>query len=85
MKQDFNNYGARHDNHDVMVRWHVYNVRIKSLMLPADGSPREGRLCFRAGAFGGQKMSSIFDAALQYMKDSTPTVVPLAGERMDGR
>jgi aconitate hydratase len=82
MKQDFNSYGARRGNHDVMVRGTFANVRIKNLMLAptADGSREEGgtTLFQSEGAQQGQKMS-IFDAALQYMKDGTPTVV-LAGE-----
>ena len=44
MKQDFNSYGARRGNHDVMVRGTFANVRIKNLMIPptADGSREEG-------------------------------------------
>ena len=39
-KADFNSYGARRGNHDVMVRGTFANVRIKNLMIPptADGS-----------------------------------------------
>jgi aconitate hydratase len=43
-KADFNSYGARRGNHDVMVRGTFANVRIKNLMIPpaADGSREEG-------------------------------------------
>ncbi len=82
MKQDFNSYGARRGNHDVMVRGTFANVRIKNLMVPqtADGSREEGGVTLfqSEGPQQGQKVS-IFDAAMQYMKDGTPTVV-LAGE-----
>ncbi|WP_210543499.1 aconitate hydratase [Rhodoferax sp. PAMC 29310] len=82
MKQDFNSYGARRGNHDVMVRGTFANVRIKNLMVPptADGSREEGGVTLfqSEGPQQGKKMS-IFDAAMQYMKDGTPTVV-LAGE-----
>ncbi len=44
MKQDFNSYGARRGNHDVMMRGTFANVRIKNLMIPPkeDGSREEG-------------------------------------------
>ena len=82
MKRDFNSYGARRGNHDVMVRGTFANVRIKNLMVPptADGSREEGGVTLfqSEGPHQGQKVS-IFDAATQYMADGTPTVV-LAGE-----
>ena len=82
MKEDFNSYGARRGNHDVMVRGTFANVRIKNLMVPAtaDGSREEGGVTLfqSEGTKKGQKVS-IFDAAMQYMKEGTPTVV-LAGE-----
>ena len=82
MKEDFNSYGARRGNHDVMVRGTFANVRIKNLMVPptANGSREEGGVTLfqSEGPQQGQKMS-IFQAATQYMADGTPTVV-LAGE-----
>ena len=82
MKPDFNSYGARRGNHDVMVRGTFANVRIKNLMLPptADGSREEGGVTVfqNEGALQGEKMF-IFDAAMQYMAQGTPTVV-FAGE-----
>ncbi|MDP2771657.1 MAG: aconitase family protein, partial [Giesbergeria sp.] len=81
-KQDFNSYGSRRGNHDVMMRGTFANVRIKNLMIPptADGSREEGGVTvFQSeGALHGEKMS-IFDAAMQYMAQGTPTVV-FAGE-----
>ncbi|MBS0342144.1 MAG: aconitate hydratase, partial [Proteobacteria bacterium] len=46
MKADFNSYGSRRGNHEVMMRGTFANVRIKNLMLPplADGSREEGGL-----------------------------------------
>ena len=82
MKEDFNSYGARRGNHDVMVRGTFANVRIKNLMVPptADGSREEGGVTLfqNDGPQKGEKVS-IFDAAMQYMAAGTPTVV-LAGE-----
>ncbi|MBU1815763.1 MAG: aconitate hydratase [Gammaproteobacteria bacterium] len=82
MKADFNSYGARRGNHDVMMRGTFANVRIKNLMLPAtaDGSREEGGVTVfqNEGALQGEKMF-IFDAAMQYMSQETPTVI-FAGE-----
>jgi aconitate hydratase len=76
LKADFNSYGARRGNHDVMMRGTFANVRVKNLMLPpkADGSREEGGYTLK----GGQKMA-IYDAAMQYIAEGTPTVV-FAGE-----
>ncbi|AVS73471.1 aconitate hydratase [Paracidovorax cattleyae] len=82
MKQDFNSYGARRGNHDVMMRGTFANVRIKNLMIPPkeDGSREEGGLTIfqNEGSHQGTKMF-IFDAAMQYMAQNTPTVI-FAGE-----
>ena len=89
-KADFNSYGARRGNHDVMMRGTFANVRIKNLMIPPDStsSREEGGVTIYqhtpAGSTGaaawtpGQKMP-IFDAAMQYMADGVPTVI-FAGE-----
>ena len=83
-KADFNSYGARRGNHDVMVRGTFANVRIKNLMLPpgADGGLEEGGFTLFQGASGasgvGDKLS-IFDAAVRYQAARVPTVV-FAGE-----
>ena len=82
VKADFNSYGARRGNHDVMMRGTFANVRIKNLMIPpsADGSREEGGVTVfqNEGALNGSKMF-IFDAAMQYMSQATPTVI-FAGE-----
>ncbi len=81
-KQDFNSYGSRRGNHDVMMRGTFANVRIKNLMVPPteDGSREEGGITLyqNPGALQGSKMF-IFDAAMQYIAEETPTVV-FAGE-----
>ncbi len=83
-KADFNSYGARRGNHDVMVRGTFANVRIKNLMLPpkVDGGQEEGGFTLYQGPQGaagvGDKLS-IFDAAERYRAAGTPTVV-FAGE-----
>ncbi|GKS83280.1 aconitate hydratase [Acidovorax sp. SUPP1855] len=82
MKQDFNSYGARRGNHDVMMRGTFANVRIKNLMIPptADGSREEGGVTLfqNEGELQGTKMF-IFDAAMKYIAQDIPTVI-FAGE-----
>jgi aconitate hydratase len=63
---DFNSYGARRGNHEVMMRGTFANVRIKNLMLPGT----EGGLT----TYKGEKLP-IYDAAMRYIADGTPTVV----------
>jgi aconitate hydratase len=78
VKADFNSYGARRGNHEVMMRGTFANVRIKNLMLPprADGSRVEGGLTvFQPG---GEQMT-IYDAAMKYIEQGTATVI-FAGE-----
>ncbi|MGE8163921.1 aconitate hydratase AcnA [Paraburkholderia sp. NPDC080076] len=77
-KADFNSYGSRRGNHDVMMRGTFANVRIKNLMIPtkADGSRVEGGLTIHQPS--GENMS-IYDAAMKYIDAGTPTVV-FAGE-----
>ncbi|MCI4430580.1 MAG: aconitate hydratase AcnA [Burkholderiales bacterium] len=81
-KADFNSYGARRGNHDVMMRGTFANVRIKNLMLPAlaDGSREEGgyTLYQLPGPDQGSKLA-IYDAAMKYLSAGVPSVV-FAGE-----
>ena len=74
MKADFNSYGSRRGNHEVMMRGTFANVRIKNLMLPArpDGTREEGGVTLFQP--GGDKMF-IYDAAMRYIAQGTPTVV----------
>ena len=74
MKADFNSYGARRGNHEVMMRGTFANVRIKNLMLPpkADGSRVEGGVTLFQPS--GEHMA-IYDAAMKYVAAGTPTVI----------
>ncbi|GAB2464426.1 aconitate hydratase AcnA [Comamonas humi] len=82
MKQDFNSYGSRRGNHEIMMRGTFANVRIKNLMLSAkdDGSREEGGYTIyqNAGEDAGRKLF-IYDAAMRYQAAKTPTVI-FAGE-----
>jgi aconitate hydratase len=73
-KADFNSYGARRGNHEVMMRGTFANVRIKNLMIrpAADGSRVEGGLTIHQPS--GERMS-IFEAAMKYQAEGVPTVV----------
>jgi aconitate hydratase len=73
-KADFNSYGARRGNHEVMMRGTFANVRIKNLMMPpkADGTRVEGGVTLFQPT--GEPMS-IYDAAMSYISKGVPTVV----------
>ena len=75
---DFNSYGSRRGNHDVMVRGTFANVRIRNLMIPAnaDGTRVEGGVTrFQPG----NELLSIHAAAMKYQSSAIPSVV-FAGE-----
>jgi len=74
LKPDFNSYGARRGNHEVMMRGTFANVRIKNLMIPAkaDGSRVEGGITIHQPS--GEQLS-IYDAAMRYIAEGVPTVV----------
>ena len=80
-KPDFNSYGARRGNHDVMMRGTFANVRIKNLMIPAgpDGSREEGGVTLYRDAQGLPEKMFIYDAAMKYIAEGRPTVI-FAGE-----
>lgn len=78
LKADFNSYGSRRGNHEIMMRGTFANVRIKNLMIPAkeDGSRVEGGITLHQDS--GEEMA-IYDAAMRYINDGVPTMV-FAGE-----
>jgi aconitate hydratase len=75
-QSDFNTYGSRRGNHDVMIRGTFANVRVKNLMLPPteDGSRIEGGFTLLDG-----KQVAVYDAAMEYMQRGTQTII-FAGE-----
>ncbi len=74
LKADFNSYGSRRGNHEIMMRGTFANVRIKNQMIPAmpDGSAVEGGVTLHQPS--GEQMA-IYDAAMRYIKDGIPTMV----------
>jgi aconitate hydratase len=69
---DFNSYGARRGNHEVMMRGTFANIRLRNALLPGT----EGGVTLHIPS--GESMS-IFDAAVKYKADGTPLVI-LAGK-----
>ena len=65
---EFNSYGSRRGNHEVMMRGTFANIRIRNEMTP----DREGGYSIHAPS---GEVLSIFDAAMRYQGESTPLVV----------
>jgi aconitate hydratase len=65
---DFNSYGARRGNHEVMMRGTFANIRIKNLLVPGT----EGGI---TRYFPTDEVMPIYDAAMKYIEDKTPLVM----------
>ena len=79
---DFNQYGTRRGNHEVMMRGTFANIRIKNFMLKgADGNIPEGGLTKHWP--DGEQMS-IYDAAMKYQQENVPLVVFAGAEYGNG-
>src|SRR3546814_18315520 len=65
-RQDFNSYGSRRGNHEVMMRGTFANIRIRNEMVPGV----EGGMSKYDGA-----VMPIYDAAMRHKADGTPLVV----------
>ncbi|MBS1592110.1 MAG: aconitate hydratase [Bacteroidetes bacterium] len=70
-KEDFNSYGSRRGNHEVMMRGTFANVRIKNKIADKEGG-------FSRHIPTGE-VKTVFDVAMQYKNDNTPLIV-LAGK-----
>jgi aconitate hydratase len=68
---DFNSYGARRGNHEVMMRGTFANIRLRNLMVPGV----EGGVSVHVPS---GEQGSIYDVAMRYKKEGTPLVI-LAG------
>ncbi|MDX3932336.1 MAG: aconitate hydratase AcnA [Stenotrophomonas sp.] len=73
---DFNSYGSRRGNDDVMVRGTFANIRIKNLMF---GGEEGGNTLYYPAGGGEPEKLAIYDAAIKYKADGVPLVV-LAGK-----
>jgi aconitate hydratase len=72
LPKDYNQYGARRGNHEVMMRGTFANIRLKNMLAPGT----EGGITVH---LPDKKQMSIYDAAMQYQKEGTPLVV-IAGK-----
>ncbi len=71
-KKDFNSYGSRRANHEVMVRGTFANVRLKNLIVPgSEGS--------RSKFFPDSSVDTIFETSVKYSEERTPLIV-IAGK-----
>ena len=70
--KQFNSYGSRRGNHEVMVRGTFANIRLRNRLAPGT----EGGITIH---FPGREQMSIFDAAMKYAEEGVPLVV-LAGK-----
>ena len=70
-KRDFNSYGARRGNHEVMIRGTFANIRLRNMLVPGS----EGGVTLH---FPTSEVTSIYEASRRYLDAGTPLVV-LAG------
>jgi aconitate hydratase len=79
---DFNQYGTRRGNHEVMMRGTFANIRIKNFMMAgADGNVPEGGMTKHWP--DGEPMT-IFDAAMKYQAEQVPLVIFAGAEYGNG-
>ncbi|HEY2070539.1 MAG TPA: aconitate hydratase AcnA [Rhizomicrobium sp.] len=71
-QQDFNSYGSRRGNHEVMVRGTFANIRIRNEMM---GGKEGGNTIYYSDKYPSGQEMSIFDAAMAYEKEGVQTVV----------
>jgi aconitate hydratase len=70
--KDFNSYGSRRGNHEVMMRGTFANIRLRNLLAPGT----EGGVTLH---LPDEEQTSMYDAAMKYMEEDVPLVV-LAGK-----
>ncbi|WP_422371880.1 aconitate hydratase AcnA [Hoeflea sp.] len=76
---DFNQYGTRRGNHEVMMRGTFANIRIRNHMLGPNG--REGGYTIH---YPSNEEISIYDAAMKYKEEGVPLVIFAGGEYGNG-
>jgi aconitate hydratase len=74
--KDFNSYGSRRGNHEVMMRGTFANIRLRNQLAPGTEG---GVTVYLDGEGDGEEQMPIFDAAMRYQEQATPLVV-LAGK-----
>jgi aconitate hydratase len=73
--KDFNSYGSRRGNHEVMMRGTLANIRLRNQLAPGT----EGGVTVYLGGGGDGEQMSIYDASMRYQEEGTPLIV-LAGK-----
>ncbi|MEV4667455.1 aconitate hydratase [Microbacterium sp. LWO12-1.2] len=75
-RKDFNSFGSRRGNHEVMIRGTFANIRLKNVMVSAvnDGQVIEGGFT-RDFTLPGGPQSYIYDASMNYQEQGTPLVI----------
>ena len=76
--RDFNSYGARRGNHEVMVRGTFANIRLRNLIAPDRGTLPEGGYTYHLSDGGEAEQMTIYEAAMRYAAEGVELVV-LAG------
>jgi aconitate hydratase len=69
--REFNSYGSRRGNHEVMIRGTFANIRLRNQLAPGT----EGGVTRYLGGGGDGEEMSIYDAAMKYAEDGVPLVV----------
>ncbi|MBV9366578.1 MAG: aconitate hydratase, partial [Solirubrobacterales bacterium] len=77
--QDFNSYGSRRGNHEVMMRGTFANIRLRNQLAPGTEGGVTLYLGPPAHGDGAGEQMSIYDAAMRYVQEETPLIV-LAGK-----
>jgi aconitate hydratase len=77
LPKDYNQYGARRGNHEVMMRGTFANIRLKNMLAPGT----EGGVTVH---LPDKKQMSIYDAAMQYQKEGVPLIVVAGKEYGSG-
>jgi aconitate hydratase len=73
--KDFNSYGSRRGNHEVMIRGTFANIRLRNQLAPGT----EGGVTVKRNSSGDDQLMSIYEASEAYQAEGTPLVV-LAGK-----
>jgi aconitate hydratase len=73
--KEFNSYGSRRGNHEVMMRGTFANIRLRNQLAPGT----EGGVTIYLGGEDDEEQMSIYEAAMRYLEDQAPLIV-LAGK-----
>jgi aconitate hydratase len=75
-QRDFNSYGSRRGNHEVMIRGTFANIRLRNQLAPGDALPAGG---FTRDFTAGGEVTTVYEASENYQREGVPLVV-LAGK-----